>query len=45
MNFIEKFKSILPKDINFEELKNTVATDMWKSDPETAAIIFLNYRK
>ena len=41
MNFIEKFKSILPKDINFEELKDTVAADIWKSDPETAAIIFL----
>ena len=41
MDFIDKFKSALPKEINFDDLYDLAPADLWKSDPKKAGVIAL----
>ncbi len=42
MDFIDKFKSALPEEIDFEELYELAPADLWKSDPRKAGALALN---
>ena len=41
MDFIDKFKSALPEEINFDDLYDLAPADLWKSDPRKAGAIAL----
>ena len=41
MDFIDKFRSALPEEINFDDLYDLAPADLWKSDPRKAGIIAL----
>lgn len=41
MSFIEKFKAILPKEINFEEIYELVPANLWKTNPRKAGLLAL----
>ena len=41
MDFIEKLKSALPEEINFDDLYNLAPADLWKSNPRKAGVIAL----
>lgn len=41
MDFIEKFKSVLPSDVDFDELYELAPADLWEKSPRKAAIAAL----
>lgn len=41
MDFIDKFKSALPEEVNFDDLYDLAPADLWKSDPRKAGVIAL----
>lgn len=41
MDFIEKLKSALPEEINFDDLYELAPADLWKTDPRKAGVIAL----
>lgn len=41
MIFTEKLKSVLPKEINFDEIYNLATDDLWKTNPRTASVLAL----
>lgn len=41
MDFIEKFKSVLPEEVNFDDLYDLAPADLWKSDPRKAGVLAL----
>ena len=42
MDFIDKFRSALPEEINFDDLYDLAPADLWKSDPRKAGVIAIN---
>ena len=41
MDFIDKFRSALPEEINFDDLYDLAPADLWKSDARKAGVIAL----
>ena len=41
MDFIKKLRSVLPKEIDFEEIYNLAPADLWESNPRKAGVLAL----